>query len=83
MPFKTMMGRKRSRCFSNRFSGAFLGTSAASLPFTDGKTEAQRYIETDLMSAERSVAELAPGAPEIPVVIPRLEICADARGLRS
>lgn len=35
------------------------------------------------MSAGRSVAELAPGAPESPVVIPRLEIYADARGLRS
>ena len=39
MPFKTMMGKKRSGDFSNRFSGAFLGRSASSLPFAHEEAE--------------------------------------------
>lgn len=47
-----MMGEGRSRGFSNKFSGAFLGTSASSLLFTNGETEVQCYIVARLTSTD-------------------------------
>lgn len=67
MPFKTVVGRKRSGGFLKSFSGrtSFLGRSTSSLPFINGETEVQHYIVTRLTSANKPVAELALcGAPK-------------------
>lgn len=68
--------------FSNRFSGAFLGRSASSLPLTNGETEVHRCTVIRLTAADGPVAELVlSGAPKSPVVIPCFEIHPDAGGL--
>lgn len=68
--------------FSNRFSAAFLGRSASSLPLTNGETEVHRCTVVRLTAADGPVAELAlSGAPKNPVVIPCFEIHPNAGGM--